>query len=163
MARTPLTLWPQADGTGRERVEQELAQFAALHLGPSAGAVVGLVVADGAVAVEDPHLLAAFEDEVAELRHQAGRLDRDLAVVVVDVEHAALRAGHRRGFGLVDRGRDAVDVQDAGQGESTEAGADDCDWGAHRGLLCLPSLVAPEVRRGRWQRAHAGLSALSGR
>ena len=59
---------------------------------------------------------------------EAGRLERELPVVLVDVELAALGAGLRRRLRLVDRRGDAVDVQDAGEGEAAEARADDRDW-----------------------------------
>ncbi|WP_033291794.1 hypothetical protein [Amycolatopsis jejuensis] len=58
----------------------------------------------------------------AEFGGQPGDVDDPLAVVVVDVEQAALRAGGRGRFGLVDRGRDATDVQDAGEDETAEPG-----------------------------------------
>ena len=99
----------------------------------------GLVEQDGAVRVEDPHRLAALVDDGAELVDQAGRLEGELPVVLVDVEHAALRARRRRGLGLVDRGRDAVDVQDAGEREAAESGADDRDWE----FILISWLVAP--------------------
>nr|WP_315658135.1 hypothetical protein [Amycolatopsis sp. PS_44_ISF1] len=38
----------------------------------------------------------------------------------MDVEHPALRARDRRDFGFVDRGGNAVDVQDSGQSEAAE-------------------------------------------
>ena len=41
--------------------------------------------------------LAALVDDRAELVGEAGRGERELAVVLVDVELAALRAGLRRG------------------------------------------------------------------
>ncbi len=82
--------------------------------------------------VEHARRLAALVDDRAELVGQAGRFERELAVVLVDVELAALRAGLRRGFRLVDRGGDAVDVEDAGEGEAAEARADDRDWCRHR-------------------------------
>ena len=123
----PGDLAPPPDRAGRERVEQELPQVAAEHLGAAAGAVVGLVEQDSAVRVEHPRRLAALVDEAAELVEQAGRLQGELPVVLVDVELAALGAGAGRGLGLVDRRRDAVDVQDAGEGQAAEAGADDRD------------------------------------
>ncbi|TYB71088.1 TetR/AcrR family transcriptional regulator [Nonomuraea sp. PA05] len=97
---------------------------AARHLGPPALAVVGLVEEHGAVLVEEPHGLAALVDEAGELLEQAGVLEGVLPVVAVDVEHAALRAGLRRGLGLVDGRGDAVDVQDAGERQPAERRAD---------------------------------------
>jgi len=119
------------DGAGRERVEQHLTQLAALHLRAATCAVVGFVEHDGPVPVEDPHRLAALQDEAAELVHQAGCLEGELPVVVVDVEHPALHARHRGRLRLVDRGRDSVDMQHAGEGEAAESGADDRDCGVH--------------------------------
>ena len=92
---------------------------------------------------------------------QAGRLQRELPVVVVDVEQAALRAGLGRGLGLVDRRRDAVDVQDAGEREAAEAGADDRDgcrhgdsFRAHGTLFHEPAwnTVPDAVKMAPWQR-----------
>src|ERR1043166_8391223 len=70
-------------------------------------------------------------DDRAELFGEVRRFDRDLPVVLMDVEVAALRAGICRGLGLIDRGGDAVYVQDASQGQATEAGADDRDRCRH--------------------------------
>jgi hypothetical protein len=57
--------------------------------------------------------------------------ERELPVVLVDIELAALGAGLRRGLRLVDRRGDAVDVEDAGEGEAAEARADDRDGCRH--------------------------------
>jgi hypothetical protein len=57
----------------------------------------------------------------AELAGEAGRFERGLPVLLVDVELAALRTGRRRRIGLVDRCRDAVDVEDARKGEAAKA------------------------------------------
>jgi len=73
----------------------------------------------------------AGQDRGPELLHQTGRLQRGLPVVVVDVEHAALRAGVRGALRLVHDGLDAVDLKDAGEGEAAEPGADDGDWCVH--------------------------------
>lgn len=82
-------------GAGRERVEQNLPQVAALHLRASTGPVVGPVEPDGAVRVEDPQCLAALQNNGPELVRQPGRLDRELPVVVVDVQQSALGARRR--------------------------------------------------------------------
>ncbi len=68
-------------------------------------------------------------DDGAELVHQAGGGERDLAVVQVDVQQAALRARVRGRLGLVDGGEEAVAMQHAGEHEAAEAGADDGDAG----------------------------------
>ncbi len=118
-------LVPPPNGAGRERVEQDPSQLAPLHLGASARAVVGVVEQDGSAPVEDPCRLAALQDEAAEVVDQACRPECRLAVVVVDVEHPALRARRRGGLRLVERGRDSVDVQDTGEREAAQPGADD--------------------------------------
>ncbi len=102
-----------------------------MHLGATAAAVVGLVEEERAVRVEHPRRLGAFTDDPAELVEQPGRLQRELSVVVMDVEHPALRAGAGRRIGLVDGSGDAVDVQDASESQPAEAGANDRD-GSHR-------------------------------
>lgn len=119
------------DGVAGERVEQDLPQLAALYLGACARAVVGLVEQDGPVPVEQPYRLAALQDEATELVHQAGCVEGELAVAFVDVEHSALRTGRRGGLCLVDRDREAVEVQDTGQDEPAESGADDRDRSVH--------------------------------
>jgi hypothetical protein len=119
------------DSAGRERVEQHLAQLAALHLGASTRAVVGFVQQDRPVPVEDPHRLAPLQDETPELIHQGRRLQGQLAVVIVDVEHPALRPRRRGGLRLADRRRDAVDMEDPGKRQPAEARTDDRDRGMH--------------------------------
>jgi len=119
------------DGPGRERVEQRAAQLAAQHLGAPTRTVVGLLEQDGPAPVEEPHRLTARQDEGAELVHQSRRLQCRLAGVVMDVEHPALRPRGGGGLRLVDRGRDAVDMEDTGQGQPAEAGADDRDVSGH--------------------------------
>ena len=74
-------------------VEQDPPQVAAEHLGTPARAVVGLVEQHRAVLVEHARRLAALVDDRAELVGEAGRFERELPVVLVDVELAALRAG----------------------------------------------------------------------
>jgi hypothetical protein len=93
--------------------------------------------------------LAALEDGGPELGGQPGRRQGRLAVVVVDVEHAALGAGRRGGLGLEDDGRDAVHVQKAGKGETADAGADDGDRCVHGRRVARP------VRRGAHRAAMA--------
>ena len=78
--------------------------------------------------VEHARCLAALVDDRAELAGEAGGFECELPVVFVDVELTALRAGLRRRLGLVDRRRDAVDVENACEGEAAEPRADDRDW-----------------------------------
>ncbi len=106
-------------------LEQDAAQVAARHLGPAAGAVVGLLEQHRAVRSSTRVASPPSMDDRAERVGQAGGRERRLAVLLVDVEHAALRAASARGLGLVDRRRDAVEMQDAGEHEAAEAGADD--------------------------------------
>ncbi|CAM5627373.1 hypothetical protein SRIMM317S_04937 [Streptomyces rimosus subsp. rimosus] len=128
-------LVPPADGARRERIEQGLPQLAALHLGAPARAVVRLVEQDGPVPVEDAQRLTALQDQAMELVHQVGCLEGELPVVVVDVEQPALMAGRGGGLRLVDGGRYAVDVQDAGECEAAETGADDRYVSGHGGKV----------------------------
>ena len=130
-AATPVSFLSPLDRLGGQGVEQDPPQVAAKHLGTPTGAVVGLVEQHRAVLVEHARGLAALVDDRAELVGEAGRFERELPVVLVDVELAALRAGLRRGLRLVDRRGDAVDVEDAGEGEAAEARADDRDWCRH--------------------------------
>ncbi len=149
-ARTPLTLWPQRTvpaGSESSRMRRSSPRCTSGRPPlPSSGSSSRTVPSG----VENPRRLAALQDEAAELLGQAGRLEGGLAVVVVDVEHPALGARGRRGLRLVDRGRDAVDVQDAGQDESAEAGADDRDVGA--------VMVAPWLSRAPGVDLSSGMS-----
>ncbi len=76
------------DGSIGQRVEKDAPQVAAKHFGASGAAVVGLVEKEGAVRVEHPRRLAAFMDDSAEFAEQSGGLQRELSVVVMDVELA---------------------------------------------------------------------------
>ena len=82
-----------ADRVGGERVEQDPPEASPGHLGPAARAVIGLIEQDVAVLVEDPRRLAPGVDDPEELIVEPGRLERDLPVILVDVEHPALGAG----------------------------------------------------------------------
>ena len=128
-------LVPPPDGALPERVEQHLPQLTALHLGTPARAVVRFLEQDIPLLVQPPHRLTALQDDAAELVHQTGRLYSKQAVVVMDVEHPALRARRWRGFRLVDRCRDAVNVQDAGEREAAESGTDDRHVSSHADSL----------------------------
>lgn len=120
-----------AHGAGGQGVQQELPQRAAQHLGPRAVAVVGLLEHEGFVLVEHAQCLTALVDETEERVEETGVLEGELPVVVVDVEHAALGAGAGRGLRLVDGDRNAVDVQDPGERQPAEPGADDRDGCGH--------------------------------
>ena len=95
--------------------------------------------------VEDARGLAALVDDRAELAGEAGRFQRELPVVLVHVELAALRAGVRRGLRLVDRRGNSVHVENAGECQAAETGADDRDRSAHGGS----SRIGDRSARGR--------------
>ena len=128
---TSVTLRPHWIISVGQGVEQDPPQVSAEHLGTPSRAVVGFFEQHRAVLVEHARRLATLVDDRAELVGEAGRFERELPVVLVDVELAALRAGLRRGLRLVDRGGDAVDVEDAREGEAAEARTDDRDWCRH--------------------------------
>ncbi|GKS13126.1 hypothetical protein YDYSY3_41260 [Paenibacillus chitinolyticus] len=75
--------------------------------------------------IKYPHRLAAFVDKAEELVEQSCCLERKLSVVFVDVELPALRAGLCRGLRLVDCCGDAVDVENAREGQASQAAAND--------------------------------------
>jgi hypothetical protein len=104
-----------------------MAQGATGHFRPPARAVVAFVEQDRAMLVEHAAGLAARMDEGAKRVMQAGRLQRPLAALRMDVEHAALAARLRRGVRFIDGGGDAVDVQHAGEHQPAQARADDGD------------------------------------
>ena len=129
-----------ADGSGGQRVEEQVAQGGAVDLGPAALGVVGVV--DGGVPVQDAGGLAARLHQAAELLVQPGLAQGALGGVLVQVEHAALRAGVAGGVEVEDGAADAVQGQDPGKGEPAESGADDeegvvfGDGRGGRGLTC---------------------------
>ncbi len=90
------------------------------------------------ISIEDACLFPpALMNEGAELLIEAGGTKRDLTRVFVDVEHPALSSGCRSGFEIEYRRIDSAEMDDSGEGEAAEAGADDCDGGVvvHGGFL----------------------------
>lgn len=77
--------------------------------------------------VEDAHRLPARVDDGGKLFPELGGVNCLLAVVVVDVEHAALDAGVPVRFQFEDGRPDALGVQDARRRQAAEAAADDGD------------------------------------
>ena len=134
-------LAPPMHDAVRKRVQQHLPQLAARHLGTLARAVVGPVEQNRPGPVQNPVGLAARQHEATELPGQAGRLERRLAVPGVDVKQPALGPCRPRGLCFIDRDRDAVHVQDAGQDETAEASSDDGDRCSHRGPPKLVGLL----------------------
>ena len=113
--RTSATLRPPLDRRIGQGVDQDPAQVAPHHLGTPAGARV--VEQHRAVPVEAPATPSpALVDDGAERVGEAGRFERALPVLLVNIKLAALRAGRLRGVRLVDRRRDAVEVEDAREG-----------------------------------------------
>jgi hypothetical protein len=104
-------LRPPPDRVLRQRVQQEVPQPAAVHLGPATLAGVALLEQDGRVLVEDPDRLTAGVDQPPEPRAQTRCPQGDLARVVVDVEHAALGAGSPGRLEVEQRGVDPVHPQ----------------------------------------------------
>jgi hypothetical protein len=91
-------------------------------------------------------------DDCAERVDEAGCFERELSVVLVDVELAALHAGLCRGLRLVDRRGDAVDMEDACEDEAAEARADDRDWRRPR----VPFKIGLERCSGIRRACHCG-------
>jgi len=60
-------------------------------------------------------------NDCTELFGESGDLERELSVVFVEIELSALGADFRRGLRLIDRCGDTMDVEDACEGEATEA------------------------------------------
>lgn len=81
--------------------------------------------------VEYPRCLTARVDDLEKLFEEARCLERELPVVFVDVEHAALCSCVRRGFRFVDGRGDTVNVEDARKHQASKPGTDDCDWSPH--------------------------------
>ena len=127
------------DGAGRERVEQELPQVAASTSGrppvPSSGSSSRTVPCGSRTRV-------ASAPRWMRPRNSSNRPAACKASCPLCSWMSSCRpgCGPRRGLRLVDRGRDAVDVQDAGEREAAEAGADDRD-GVHRGSFQVWNVV----------------------
>jgi hypothetical protein len=102
------------------------------NLGSAARAVVGLLEHQGAMPVEHARGLATRVDNGAERVGEAGRRERGLPIWLMDVELATLCASGCRRLGLIDCRGDIVDVEDAGEDEPAETGADDRDGSHHR-------------------------------
>ncbi len=97
-----------------------------------------------AVLVDDALGVFARADEVEEGLEESCGLEGDLAVVLVDVEQSALGPRARRDFGFVDRRRNSMEMENPGEGQAAETGADDRDGGRHG---CAP-VVACQQRMG---------------
>jgi hypothetical protein len=128
-----------ADHAVGQGVQEQVAQLAAIDLRAPARAVVGLLQDDVGVVVQQPHRLPALMNDLAERLVQVGGVQRDLPVLLVDVEHAALGSDVSAGLQVEHRGLDAASVQDTRQGQAAEAGADDRDGvmcSGHDGVPC---------------------------
>ena len=66
-------------------------------------------------------------DDGSEFCSEPGRFERDLSVVLVNVELTALRARRSGGVGFVDSRGDAMNVKNAREDEPAEPCADDSD------------------------------------
>ncbi|MBR7838864.1 hypothetical protein KDL01_36695 [Actinospica durhamensis] len=112
-----------------ERVQQQVAQIGAVDLGSLERGVVGRVLLEqqGAVRLEEAHVLALAAGDRVELFDQPGLAQGALPGFGVQVEHPALAARVARGFAFVHDGFDAVHVQHAGQEQPTRAGSHDGD------------------------------------
>ncbi|GAA2812179.1 hypothetical protein GCM10010505_42870 [Kitasatospora aburaviensis] len=106
---------------------------------------------DRALGVQLAHLLAFGAGEAEELLQQSGLAQGDLAVVLVQVQGAALVAGVGARLAVVDGDGDVVALQDAGAGQAGGAGSDDRDAGGAGGVQggALPFSAG-------WNRSFAG-------
>lgn len=84
---------------------------------------------EGARRVQLTHLLPLGAGEAEELLQESGFAQGDLAVVLVQVEGAALVAGVGTALAVVNGDGDAVALEDAGAGQAAGTGADDGDAG----------------------------------
>ncbi len=110
----PGDLAAPADRAPGQGVEQHAPQVRTLRFGPASRTVVALFEKDLAILSRSARRLASFKDDGVELFRQAGGLQSELPVVVVDVEHPALCPRIRGGFGFIDLDGKAVDVQNTG-------------------------------------------------
>jgi len=121
----------------RQGVEEQPAQIAAQNLGAPVLSVVGEVEEHGAGAVQHARRLGTLVNDRPERLGEAGGCECALAVVVVDVELAALGPAFRPGLRLVDDRGDAMDMEDTGQHQSTQSRTDDDDGLLHCALSLL--------------------------
>jgi hypothetical protein len=105
--------------------DEDPTEIAAKHLGSPSRAVVALLEHNRAMPIEHARRLTALMNDGAKRIGEAGRGKCGLAIALMDVELAALRASPGRRLGFVDRRGNAVDVQDAGEDETAEARAND--------------------------------------
>ena len=128
------------DRVRRDRAEQQAPQVAPVDLGFAAAARP--VEQDVQVLVDDPLRVFPGPHQTEEAVPETCRRKRGLAVVLVDIKEAALRSRVGRGLRFIHRRRDAVQMQDAGECEAAETGADDGDvWHA--------ALLTTQAQRGR--------------
>jgi hypothetical protein len=118
-----------------QRVDQHLAKVAPVDFGTLAGVAARVVEQDLAVLVDDAFGVFAGADETQEGVEEPGGFQGDLTVVFVDIEQPALRSDAGRGLGFVDRGGNAMKMQDTREDEAAKAGADDGDGASQR---CAP-------------------------
>ena len=114
-----------ANGACRERVDEEVAQPAAVDLGPVAGPLV--LVNERTAPVENARRLGPDVHDAQKRIVEARCVKRRLSGREVNVELASLRPRRRRRIQVVDRGGDPADVEDVGQGQTAEASPHDCD------------------------------------
>jgi hypothetical protein len=120
-------LAPPLQGALGQGLEQDAPQLTARHFGACSAPLVRLVEQDFAVRVDHSRRLPACVNDSAEPFVKASRLQGELTVVLVNVEHPTLRAGRRRRIGFENAGFDAVDLENASKNQASEAGANDCD------------------------------------
>ncbi len=124
---------PPPDRPGWQGINQDPPQVTPEHL--RTHAVSALVEQHIAVSVERAGRVAAIVNDCAEGVHQAGGSECALTVMYVNVKLAALCAGLRGGLCFIDRGRDAVDVEDAGEGQPSQACPNDGNGSGHGGAF----------------------------
>ncbi len=153
-----VTLWPHRIAAS-EATDQHGAKLAPVDFRAPGRGVARLVEQDHPLLVHDALGILAGLDEAQESVVQAGHPERWLAGVLVDVEQAALPPCLRRCLRLVDRRRDPVPMQDAGERQAAKACADDADRLVHS---CAPRVATASIDAGnccrrRWptMRAHA--------
>jgi len=84
-----------------------------------------------AVFVQDSTLLPTGMNEFDELVEKPSVFQGKLAVMFMNIEHAALCTSRRRWFPFEHRRSDPVDVEDTRQCQPAQPAAYDCDWSMH--------------------------------
>src|SRR5580704_4275578 len=114
-----------ADDVDRKRIQQHLPKLSSVHLRAILSCNVIIHQEQFSMLVVDPAFLILVPGDALELGGQSGALDRVLTRLRMHVERPSLLPDPRGRFALEDYGIQAVEMQNASEGESARTGSDD--------------------------------------